>query len=223
MCLRRKSLCKLNVHNLPVAGFTRLKTAHRIFHCNKQNMNEYWNAQSIIQDLQLTFFPFRYRTLPSIRSILRDLLAGRTDNHTKLRIWAVCARRDRATFLCVLFEIVFSTGSCVCYNIFRTPKQNFKCPTGTKPRFFPVPFQKALFRWRYVASSSFCVATNIIYVTTLPIYNTDKYPTYFTSGEFIYNTHPVWTALNKRCSDSSLIARLSSKNIFHSCFDVICY
>lgn len=73
------------MHNLPVAGFTRLKTAHRIFHCNKQNMNEYWNAQSIIQDLQLTFFPFRYRTLPSIRSILRDLLAGRTDNHTKLR------------------------------------------------------------------------------------------------------------------------------------------
>ena len=133
------------MHNLPVAGFTRLKTAHRIFHCNKQNMNEYWNAPSIIQDLQLTFFPFRYRTLPSIRSILRDLLAERTDNHTKLRIWAVCARRDRATFLCVLFEIVFSTGSCVCYNIFRTPMQNFKCPTGTKPRFFSCSVSESSF------------------------------------------------------------------------------
>lgn len=77
------------VCSLPVAGFTLLKTAHRTFHCNQNNPVSAEIAHKISSNVRLTFLPFRYRTLPSIKSIFkakssRLSAAGKLPSHAEL-------------------------------------------------------------------------------------------------------------------------------------------
>ena len=78
--------------------------------------------QSIIQDLQLTFLPFRYRTLPSIKSILRDLVAEGTENHTELvdDPYGMRTQGSCNIPLRIVRDRILADSS-ECYDIFRTP------------------------------------------------------------------------------------------------------